>query len=214
MALASWVAIGSGERAGHRGPGGQVDDGLGAGDDVVEQGGVEDGPLDQIDPVDPGQVVAAARSTGRRATTISSTPGVAPGPAEVGADEAGPAGDERPCQHVALRAARRRPVQSVAGVEHVAGVSLDQVVVEGVVVGHEHHGVGGGQLVGASASTSGKARRVVRQVGVGDPDLGAEGGQRPGDDRARRLAGVAGVALVGQAEEEDPGPVDRTVPSG
>ena len=44
---------------------------------------------------------------------------------------------------------------------------------------------------------------------VHDPQVGAEGRQQLGDAYGRRLAGVAGVLLVGQAEQQQASALDR-----
>ena len=71
-----------------------MDHGVGVTGHVVEEGRVEDGPLDELDTRHPGEVVTAAGGEvvdGHH----PADPGVgAQGPAQVGADEPGPPGHD------------------------------------------------------------------------------------------------------------------------
>jgi hypothetical protein len=73
-----------------------VDDGVGARDHVVQQGGVEDRALHQVDTVDVGQVLAPAGGQVVEGHHRVDAPVVDQGAAEIGADEPGPAGDHHP----------------------------------------------------------------------------------------------------------------------
>src|SRR5438094_497343 len=94
---------------------------------------------------------------------------------------------------------------SVARVEHVARVGGHEVEVEGVVVDEEEHRVGGRDLVrGGLHPYDASVDVVVAGVRVGRPDVGSEVEQALRHDEGRRLAGVAGVALVGEPEQQYP----------
>ena len=96
----------------------------------------------------------------------------------------------------------------MAGVEHVPGVVLNRGEIEGVVIDQQHHGVGGGDLVGRCLHpVHWDVDSTIAHVRVRGPDLGAQGEEALGHDQGRRLPGVTSVALVGQPEEQDPAAV-------
>ena len=81
--------------------------------------------------------------------------------------------------------------------------SCDELVVEGVVVGDDHHGVGLGHGVGGQLDEH--ERHVLgAQVGVGHPDVGAELGQVLGDGDAPARSGRRRCCAC------RPGPSSRT----
>ncbi len=107
---------------------------------------------------------------------------------------------------------------AVAAVEDVAGQRGDQVVVDVVVVGEDDDRVGAGEL-GLVEGHLGERALEARpsQVDVGDVlvdvgDLGAEAKQVAGDDEGGGLTEIGGVRLVGEAEEDDPAPLQRLAP--
>ena len=98
---------------------------------------------------------------------------------------------------------------AVAGVEDVVGVASDEVVVRVVVVRHQHDGVAAGEQLGRQRHPLGDHVELVRaDMIVVDDDVGAERDEPAHDADGRRLPGVVGVLLVGDAEHEDAGAVD------
>ena len=94
-----------------------------------------------------------------------------------------------------------------AGVEHVRGVGDDQVEVEVVVVGEHDDGVGGRELLGGerrrSSTPPGSAAEAT--CGSAARTSAPRATSRSATTQRRRLPGVAGVALVRQAEQQDRG---------
>ena len=219
---------GVGQRAGHRRPGGQVHDGVGPVDHLVELLGVEDRPLDELDAVETGQVGPESGGEVVEGHDLVDARVRDERPAEIAPDETGTAGDHhlhgwtstvtrpRPsrlpgfadrCTGEDYSRSMVGPVEPIPGIEDVGGVPPDELEVEGVVIGDDDHPVRRRQLLGGQLDQRVRHGRV-RQVGIDDPYLGPERREQMGDGGARSLTGVAGVALVGQAEEEDPRAVD------
>ena len=93
----------------------------------------------------------------------------------------------------------------MAAVEHGSTGVHDRFAVELVVIDEEEHEVGRLQRVGAAVRARHPSRELaVVDVGVDDVHPGAEPDEELANRHGRRLPGVAGVRLVGQAEDEDP----------
>ena len=121
----------------------------------------------------------------------------------------------RPPWLLALQALDVWPDQAVAGIKDVLGVSEDQIEVEDVVVGEHEDGVGRLELPrGELGADDGGVDLILLHVGIHGAYSGAEGGQLLGHDQGGGLAGVAGIGLVGEPQQEDPRPPYGLRPPG
>src|SRR5579862_8446318 len=86
-------------------------------------------------------------------------------------------------------------VHAVAGVQDIARVTSDQLVVEAVMVRDDDHRVGSLELVAGGFHQSDLRPWLHRQVGVGDVHPRPESSKSPGDDRSGGLTGISRVLL-------------------
>ncbi len=105
------------------------------------------------------------------------------------------------------------PRHAVAGIEDVVGVPGDEVVVDIVVVRHQHDGVAATEELGGQWHPSRDLVELVRaDVRVVDHHLGTELDESTHDRGSRRLTSVVGVLLVGDAEHQDASAFDGLAP--